>query len=138
MERKELIRAAFDARKKAYTPYSHFKVGAALLSKDGQVFQGCNIENAAYSVANCAERTALFKAVSEGVLEFECIVVVGGPEDADEFSLCEPCGVCRQALAEFCDVDTFRVILARSEDDYEEFRLCDLLPHAFLPSHLGN
>lgn len=136
MENKELIQEAFAARKMAYTPYSHFQVGAALLSKDGQVFQGCNIENASYGVSNCAERTALFKAVSEGVRDFAKIVIVGGPETAESFNFCEPCGICRQALAEFCDVESFTVILARSEDDYQEFRLKDLLPHAFLPEHL--
>lgn len=137
MDNQDLIRAAFEARERAYTPYSHFQVGAALLSADGQLFQGCNIENASYGVSNCAERTALFKAVSEGVREFSKIAIVGGPEGAEHFSVCEPCGICRQALAEFCDIDRFTVLLAKSEEDYESYLLRELLPHAFLPAHLG-
>lgn len=137
MENKDLIRAALEARKKAYTPYSHFKVGAALLSSNGQLFTGCNIENASYGVSNCAERTALFKAVSEGNTSFESIAIVGGAEEAVSLDICEPCGICRQALAEFCRPEGLRVILAKSEEDYIEYRLSELLPHAFLPEHLG-
>lgn len=135
---KELIRIAFDARKYSYTPYSHFRVGAALLASDGKIYQGCNIENASYGAANCAERTAFFKAISEGVREFDAIAIVGGPEDATEFEYCQPCGICRQVMAEFCDLDHFRIILARSTEDYQEFLLRDLLPHAFLPEHLNS
>ena len=133
---KELIQAALEARKQAYTPYSHFKVGAALQAKNGKVYQGCNIENAAYTPSNCAERTAFFKAVSEGVLEFERIVIVGGAETDENLQVCAPCGVCRQVMAEFCDQEKFHVILAASTEEYEEYRLCDLLPKAFGPERL--
>lgn len=136
-ELKELIRSALEARSHAYTPYSHFKVGAALQAADGRIFQGCNIENAAYTPSNCAERTAFFKAVSEGVYDFRRIVIVGGAENEKELQICTPCGVCRQVMAEFCDLDEFRVILAASPESYEEYRLRDLLPKAFTPTRLG-
>ena len=114
MERQELIRRAFEAQKKAYAPYSHFQVGAALLCMDGEIFEGCNIENAAYGATNCAERTAFFKAVSEGKREFKSIAIVGKPESAEEFEYCAPCGICRQVMAEFCDTQNFEIILPRS------------------------
>lgn len=134
-DNKELIRLALQAREKAYTPYSHFNVGAALLAKNGTVFTGCNIENAAFTPTNCAERTAFFKAVSEGVKEFDAIAVVGSPEGAspEAFLFAYPCGVCRQVMREFCDPAAFRVIVAKNENDYEEYKLTDLLPHAFGP-----
>ena len=132
---KELIRTALSMRKMSYTPYSHFNVGAALLSKDGRVFTGCNIENASYTPTNCAERTAFFKAVSEGVKEFELIVIVGGMEDAGELDYCPPCGVCRQVMSEFCQ-DDFKIILAQSETEYREFTLAELLPERFGPNNL--
>lgn len=132
---KELIQLAFEAREYAYTPYSHFKVGAALLAKNGQVFKGCNIENAGYSPTNCAERTALFKAVSEGVREFEAIAIVGSMEGETNQLVTAPCGVCRQALFEFCGND-LRVILAKSTEDYLELTLGDLLPYGFGPANL--
>lgn len=94
-----LINEAFAARRMAYTPYSHFQVGAALLTADGKIYRGCNIENAAYTPTNCAERTAFFKAVSEGEREFTAIAIVGGAEDATEFDWCAPCGVCRAVCA---------------------------------------
>lgn len=131
MSDRELIQKAFEARKNAYCPYSHFQVGAALLAGNGQVFSGCNIENAAYGPSNCAERTAFFKAVSEGVYEFLAIAVVGGLEDAKELDFCAPCGVCRQVMMEFCCPETFRILLARSEDEYREYRLQELLPMGF-------
>ncbi len=134
---KELIQAALEARQRAYTPYSHFKVGAALQAADGRIFRGCNIENAAYTPSNCAERTAFFKAVSEGVYNFRRIVIVGGAEDEEKLQICAPCGVCRQVMAEFCDLEDFRVILAASPDSYEEYRLQELLPKAFTPVRLG-
>ncbi|MBR1408371.1 MAG: cytidine deaminase [Clostridia bacterium] len=134
-ETRELIRAALEAREMAYTPYSHFKVGAALLAKDGTVWRGCNIENAAYTPTNCAERTAFFKAVSEGCREFSAIAVVGGRE-GPVTEECAPCGVCRQVMAEFCDPDDFRVILAADEEHYSVYRLRELLPQAFVPSRL--
>ena len=128
MAYQELMNKAAEAREYAYTPYSHFKVGAALLAKNGKVYTGCNIENAAYTPTVCAERTAFFKAVSEGVKEFEAIAIVGGK--AGEISpFCAPCGVCRQVMAEFCDKD-FKLILG-SPERFEEYSLDDVLPFAF-------
>ncbi len=124
----ELLDIAIEARKMAYAPYSEFRVGAALLGKSGKVYTGCNVENAGYSPTNCAERTALFKAVSEGERAFVSIAIVGGRyETIADF--CAPCGVCRQALAEFCDGD-FRVILGTPEN-VQVFTLGELLPFAF-------
>ena len=131
----ELIRAAFKARSFAYTPYSHFKVGAALLAKNGMVYTGCNIENAGYTPTNCAERTALFKAVSEGVTAFSAIAIVGSREGEVNRIVTSPCGVCRQALFEFCGPD-LTVIMARSEEDYLETTLGELLPYGFGPKNL--
>ena len=120
----------------AYTPYSHFKVGAALLAEDGRVYTGCNIENAAYGPSNCAERTAFFKAVSEGVRRFRAICIVGGPEGVLT-DLTPPCGVCRQVMMEFCDSETFQIILATSVEQYEVFTLRELLPLGFGPGNLA-
>lgn len=131
----KLIETAFEARENAYTPYSHFRVGAALLAKNGQVFKGCNIENASYPVTICAERTALFKAVSEGVREFEAIAIVGSMEGQVNELISAPCGVCRQALFEFCGND-LKVILAKSTTDYLETTLGELLPYGFGPANL--
>lgn len=131
-----LIRAAFAARKMAYTPYSHFQVGAALLAKNGQVFTGCNIENAAFGPTNCAERTALFKAVSEGVTEFEAIAVVGSRQGEVNTLVTGPCGVCRQALFEFGGPQLL-VLMAKSETDYIETTLGELLPYGFGPKNLA-
>ena len=133
--KKELIKKAFSAQKRAYTPYSGFQVGAALLTRDGKIYEGCNIENAAYTPTNCAERTAFFKAVSEGVREFEAICIVGGPEGklAD---YTPPCGVCRQVMMEFCRPDEFQIILARGKDDYKIYKLRDLIPQGFGPGNL--
>ena len=134
---KELIRSAFQARKRAYTPYSHFQVGAALLAKNGTVYQGCNIENASYPATNCAERTAFYKAVSEGVREFQAIAIVGGsvlyPKTAEETQcadLCSPCGICRQVMREFCR-DDFVIYVVNSEQDYQRYTLKELLPFGF-------
>lgn len=127
MEYRELIAAAVKAKESAYAPYSKFRVGAALLTKGGKIYTGCNIENVSFSATNCAERTAVFKAVSEGEKEFEAIVVNGDNND-----YLPPCGICRQVLAEFCDLDTFVVILANSEHDYRVTTLGELLPAAFL------
>ncbi len=122
------MQVAISAREMAYAPYSGFRVGAALLGKSGKVYTGCNVENAGYSPTNCAERTALFKAVSEGEREFLAIAIVGGKyETIADF--CAPCGVCRQALAEFCDED-FRVILGTPEK-MQAISFGDLLPYAF-------
>ena len=132
-DRKALIRAAFAAREHAYVPYSHFAVGAALLARNGNVYTGCNIECATYTPTNCAERTALFKAVSEGVREFAAIAVVGAKVDApDDALITSPCGVCRQMLFEFGGAD-LSVIMAKSEDDYVEMPLGQLLPLGFGP-----
>lgn len=136
MNEQELIRAAFAAREKAYTPYSHFKVGAALLAKDGRVFTGCNIESATFTPTNCAERTALFKAVSEGVTEFSMIAVVGSKEGERNTLVTSPCGVCRQALYEFCGPE-LTVLMAKSETDYLQMTLGELLPLGFGPQNLA-
>ena len=126
MNDKDLLALAKRAREFAYAPYSGFYVAAALLCKDGTVYTGCNIENAAYSPTNCAERTAFFKAVSEGALGFTAIAIAG---DREEYLA--PCGVCRQVMAEFCDVHSFRVILAKSKQEYQIVTLKELLPRAF-------
>ena len=139
MNTNEPIKKAFEARKIAYVPYSHYKVGAALLAKNGNIYTGCNIENASYTPTNCAERTAFFKAVSEGVKEFEAIAIVGGLEDTKEgqFDFAPPCGVCRQVMAEFCSYEDFVIILAKSVDDYREYKLKDILPLGFDNSKLN-
>ena len=133
----QLIENAIEARKMAYTPYSNYKVGAALLSSDNKIIKGCNIENAAYGPTNCAERTAFFKAVSEGVKEFSAIAIVGGLEnETDLFSgYAFPCGVCRQVMREFCDSE-FEIVVARSTDDYKVYTLGELLPESFGPDNL--
>ena len=133
---KNLVEMALEARKLAYAPYSKFKVGAALLGTNGIVYMGCNVENASYSATNCAERTAIFSAVSEGQKEFEAIAIVGGHEEASELEFCAPCGVCRQVLREFSNPDTFEVILARNSEDYKVFTLEELLPMSFGPENL--
>ena len=120
MEFQELICKALEVRQKAYAPYSDFMVGAALLCKDGRIFTGCNIENASYGATNCAERTAFFKAVSEGYREFTAIAIAGGDREAQNLKYCAPCGICRQVMSEFCDPATFLVILPRTENDYNE------------------
>ena len=128
-KKRDLCRAATDAMRYAYVPYSGYSVGAALLTKDGTVYTGCNIENASYTPTVCAERTAVFKAVSEGKRTFAAIAVAGGREGAvDGSSL--PCGVCRQVLSEFCPPD-FSVLIVEKEGKYREYRLDELLPHAF-------
>ncbi|MFI3177534.1 MAG: cytidine deaminase [Eubacteriales bacterium] len=135
MEWNELIEIAMDARTYAYTPYSNFQVGAALLAKSGKVYTGCNIENAAYSPTNCAERTAFFKAVSEGEREFAAIAVVGGLE-GNVMSYTTPCGVCRQVMMEFCDPNEFMIIVAKETLDWKEYLLTELLPEGFGPLNL--
>lgn len=124
---------AHSARKKSYSPYSHFRVGAALLTKSGKVYTGCNIENAAYSATNCAERTAIFKAVSEGERDFEAIAIVGGKE-GEISDFCAPCGVCRQVIAEFCQKD-FKIVLG-NKNKFEVYTLDELLPFAFTDKDL--
>lgn len=126
----DLIEAALKQREIAYAPYSHFKVGAALLAANGKIFTGCNIENAAYGPSNCAERTAIFKAVSEGAKEFLAICVVGGKAEEGVRSLCPPCGVCRQVMLEFCDAE-FQIILAMDRENYEIHTLKEMFPLGF-------
>lgn len=132
---KELIDTALEQRKFSYVPYSGFRVGAALLAKNGTVYTGCNIENAGYTPCNCAERTAIFKAVSEGVKEFDAICVVGGKDEMPS-EYAAPCGVCRQVMMEFCDPDEFEIILAVDTTKYEVFKLKDLFPMGFGPNNL--
>lgn len=137
MERTEvckLVNQALEARKHSYSPYSDFMVGAALLAADGTVYTGCNIENAAYAPTNCAERTAFFKAVSEGVHSFQAIAIVGGPREGN-LQYCAPCGVCRQVMMEFCAPD-FEIFLGKTEEDYIRYTLEELLPEGFGPSNL--
>ena len=132
-----LIRQAFAARKFAYTPYSHFQVGAALLARNGKVYTGCNIENAGYTPTNCAERTALFKAVSEGERTFSAIAIVGSVQGTVNKLVTGPCVVCRQALYEFGGPD-LTVIMAKTEEDYIVTTLGELLPYGFGPANLEN
>lgn len=136
MDAKILIRNAIEAMQMSYSPYSNFKVGAALLAKNGQIYQGCNIESASYTPTNCAERTAFFKAVSEGVKEFEAIAVVGGL-DGNITSLASPCGVCRQVMMEFCNPKTFQVLIAIDEENYVQHSLEEILPLGFGPKDLN-
>lgn len=131
MEDRELIAKAREAKGFSYSPYSGFRVGAALLGKNGKVYQGCNIENAAYTPTNCAERTAVFNAVSQGVREFEAIAVVGDGEDC-----LAPCGVCRQVLMEFVNPSEFYVLMAGSGEQYKKMTLEELFPAAFSPANL--
>lgn len=130
---KSVNRKGIWSSKFCYTPYSNFNVGAALLCADGTIYQGCNIENAAFTPTNCAERTAFFKAISEGQKEFTAIAIVGNKEGvkAGEGDFCAPCAVCRQVMAEFCDLETFNVIIAKSTEEYMERTLGELLPLAF-------
>lgn len=127
MKKNELVSLALEARENSYSPYSGFKVGAALLTKSGKVYKGCNIENGAYSPTNCAERTAVFTAVSDGEKDFSAIAVVGGADEIKDF--CPPCGVCRQVLSEFCTPD-FEIHLFDGEE-IKTFTLGDLLPESF-------
>ena len=133
---KQLVELAIEARNFAYTPYSKFNVGAALLAKNGNVYKGCNIESSSHTPTSCAERTAFFKAVSEGVLEFDAIAVVGAKAGEDISDFCPPCGVCRQVMMEFCDPKTFKIILAKSPDEWKVFTLEEIFPLAFGPANL--
>lgn len=134
MTDKELMVAANEARKFAYTPYSNFKVGAALLTKSGKLYTGCNIENSSYTPTVCAERTAVFKAVSEGESDFAVIAVVGGKEEKP-LEFCSPCGVCRQVLAEFCGED-FRILLGNPEK-FQSYTVDEILPFSFTKKDLN-
>ena len=125
MNVEKLIEFADQARENAYTPYSHFRVGAALLCEDGTIYTGCNIENAAYGPSNCAERTAVFKAVSEGKRRFRAIAIIGDSQD-----ITSPCGVCRQVLSEFCGPE-FVIIMCNTQKQYRQATLGELLPYSF-------
>lgn len=139
MDYNELVELALNAREMAYAPYSHFKVGAALLTGNGKVYKGCNIENAAYSPGNCAERTAIFNAVSEGERDFLAIAIVGGLCDDKELKICPPCGVCRQVINEFVNPDEFDIVLGTNKPlDMKVFKLKDLLPLGFGPKSLSS
>lgn len=129
--KEELIRAALEAREKSYSPYSHYRVGAALLSEDGEIITGCNVENASYGATCCAERTAVFKAISEGKRRFSAIAIAGGMEGKAPEDYAYPCGICRQVLSEFVGDDSFTVIAAKSVSDYKEYSLNELLPYSF-------
>lgn len=131
----ELIEKAIGMMDYSYVPYSHFHVGAALLAKNGKVYGGCNIENAGYTPSNCAERTAFFKAVSEGVRDFQAICIVGG-KDGKLTGYTAPCGVCRQVMMEFCNPKTFQIILAVDKERYEIYTLEELMPLGFGPLNL--
>lgn len=134
-----LVEVAIDARREAYSPYSGFSVGAALLAASGRIYKGCNIECAAFTASNCAERTAFFKAISCGEREFESIAIVGGRFGQEISTLCAPCGVCRQVMVEFCMPRDFKVLLARSASirGIREFTLEQLLPVSFGPGDLA-
>lgn len=136
MTNRELILEAKKARERAYCPYSHHSVGAALLTREGKLYHGCNVENSAYGPTNCAERTAFFTAVCAGDREFAKIAIVGGMDDTDGSKPCAPCGVCRQVMSEFCDPDKFIIVLANGEDEPLEFTLREMLPLGFFPNNL--
>ena len=136
MDDRELYQLAVKARERSYSPYSRFRVGAALLAMDGGVYMGANIENASYGAANCAERTAFFKAVNEGVRGFEAIAIAGGPEDKDALEFCPPCGICRQVMREFCVPEHCRIILGNSKGEIRSRTLSELLPDCFGPEDL--
>ena len=133
--KKQLIGEAIKMLARSYIPYSHFAVGAALLTKDDKIYTGCNIENAALTPGNCAERTAFFKAISEGEREFKAIAIVGG-KDREVTDYCSPCGVCRQVMREFCVPSEFVLLLAKNVDDYKEVTLEEMLPMGFGPENL--
>ena len=126
----KLAEEAYAAMKHAYVPYSHFRVGAALLTKEGKIFTGCNIENASYGATNCAERTAFFKAVSEGERTFTAIAIAGGTVGENPVEYAYPCGICRQVMQEFC-TDDFVIYVVKNEQDYQSYTLKELLPYGF-------
>lgn len=132
-----LVVRALEARENSYTPYSHFKVGAALLTKEGKVYEGCNIENAGYTPTNCAERTAFFNAVSQGERNFAKIAVAGSPE-GEITQMAAPCGVCRQVMMEFCDPEEFEILMIQPGHTFQKILLKDLLPFGFGPENLKN
>ena len=133
---KEMLEIAIEMRKKSYAPYSNFCVGACLECTDGKYITGCNIENSSYGATNCAERTAFFKAVSDGITHFSRIAIAGGQRNG-ALQICPPCGICLQVMMEFCDPETFKIILAVSKDRYDVFTLKELLPLGFGPANLA-
>lgn len=134
-EKKELIRQALTARERSYSPYSGYQVGAAVMTTERDIYTGCNIENAAYTPTNCAEQTAIFKAVSEGAREFIAIAVAGSPKGpVTQYAF--PCGVCRQVMREFAKPEQMLILVAKSETDYIEKTLAELLPESFGPENL--
>lgn len=135
MDYSKLIDCAIEARKFSYSPYSNFQVGAALICKNGNIYTGCNIENAAYTPSNCAERTAFFKALSKGEKDFLAIAIVGAKKD-EQLEFCSPCGVCRQVMMEFCNYNDFEIVLAKSTTEYRVFKLNQMLPYGFGPDNL--
>lgn len=133
MDKLLLIKKALEAREKAYAPYSDFLVGAAVLADDDTIYTGCNIENASYGGTVCAERTSIFKGVSEGKTHFKAIAIVGGVRGQNISSYAFPCGICRQVMREFSDPKKFVIIVAKSKEDYKEYTLEQLLPDSFGP-----
>ena len=135
MNKKDLFILAKESMKNSYAPYSNYNVGAVLICKNGNIYKGCNVENASYSLTNCAERTALFSAIANGEKEFVSILIIGGKNgDLNDYAM--PCGACRQALSEFCAND-FKVYVAKNENDIKEFLLKELLPFTFDKDKLG-
>lgn len=124
-----MIERAIKAREYSYSPYSGFKVGACLETAGGKYYEGCNIENGSYGATNCAERTAFFKAISEGEREFTRIAIVGGKEELEDY--CLPCGICLQVMNEFCDKENFEILVGKSNSDYKVYKLKELLPAGF-------
>lgn len=136
MTNQMLLEEAKKARQRSYSPYSNFQVGAALLTKQGKVYLGCNIENAAFTPTNCAERTAFFQAICEGETEFVKIAIVGGKKGEDAREVCAPCGVCRQVMMEFCNPQTFQIVLSDGNEGYKTYMLKELLPMGFGPENV--
>ena len=136
-----LVKEALEARKNAYAPYSHYYVGAALLVDNDKIYRGCNIENSSYGASNCGERTAIFKAVSEGIRKIKAIAITGGKHETDNFSNDEmqfayPCGICRQVMREYCNPEDMTIIICKSEKEYKVHTLSELLPNSFGPDNL--
>lgn len=136
LSHKKIIEDCFEAKKMSYSPYSDFSIGAALLAKSGIIYKGCNIENASYSMTVCAERTAFFKAVSQGEKEFEAIAITGGCEHGSSKGYVFPCGACRQVMMEFCDREQFIIYVVKTINDYRAYQLSALFPHGFGPEDL--
>jgi len=136
IDKEKLLDEANNARKNSYTPYSHYTVGAALLCSDGEIITGCNIENSSYGATICAERTAIFKAVSNGKKDFLAIAVAGSEEGCELNQFAYPCGICRQVMREFVNPKTFMVYIAGPNGEFIEKTLDDLLPYSFGPENL--